>query len=502
MQLEMPSITVVSATSEAAGATIAGTNAMAGMGMKPLSGLPAFCRVIGRLQPTPASDIGFEVWLPSAGWDGRLHGVGVGGFGGFIDHGTLALALKAGQAAVATDTGHIGESRFGPMFDSRWAQGHPERIQDYSTRAIHASAIAAKQIIRAFYGRGPERSYFVGCSGGGRQGLVEASRYPEDYDGVLAGAPAATFTDMALNMINSVQAQSGDAALRPEQLPLIRDEVLQQCDALDGQSDGLIDDPRQCRLDESTLQCGTSRSPQCLSPAQTGALSRILSGPHDSTGRQLAPGFMPAGSEPGWNGFLVKGPYGGPGNAMLTGGLLQDFIPQPFATPDTFDFDRDSERLKAALSDTLDASPNLRRYFARGGKLIIWHGWADQAIAPEISIHYYDAMRRQSGVRAASSARLFMVPGVEHCTGGSGAAEFGQTGAPQPGETPETSIVAALQAWVEHRRQPDSLVGSRLAGGTRSQRQRLLCAWPRKAVLQAGADPDQAASYRCTDRMP
>ena len=506
--LKFGGVEIVSAMSQPAGAPVQGAR-LPGLtpgGGAPVAGLPAFCRVVGRIQPEPGSDIGFEVWMPSAGWDGRLHGVGIGGFAGSIDYLTLGLALKAGQAGVATDTGHKGGAQ-----DSSWAKGHPERVRDYGWRAIHLTTVAAKQLVHAFYGRGPDRSYFVGCSGGGRQGLMEAARYPDDYDGVVAGAPAASWTDLAIAMINPVQAQlPPGAVIRPEQATLIQDEVLRQCDALDGQVDGLVGDPRQCRLDVSKLACGASKSPQCFSPPQLAALSRIYAGPRDASGRQLAGAYLPGGSEVGtpfpqlgWEGYILKGPSGRPGGEALVEGLLSDVAQRPFATPATFDFNKDPARLKAALSRDLDAPPNLRRFFDRGGKLILWHGWADAAIPPEATLKYYAAMLRSSGPRAKASAQLFMVPGVQHCFGGTGPASFGQSQAPQPGEKPETSMVAALQAWVEGTKRPEKIIGRRGFGGfmgmpvSKPERQRLLCAWPAKAVLQAGADPDKASSYDC-----
>jgi feruloyl esterase len=444
--------------------------------------------------------------MPSEGWDGRLHGVGIGGFAGSIDYMTLGTAVKAGQAGAATDTGHTGT-----MIDSAWANGHPELVRDHGWRAIHLTTVAAKKLVAAFYGRGPDRSYFVGCSGGGRQGLMEASRFPDDYDGVLAGAPAAVWTDLTMSMINQIQAQlPAGAAIRSEQAHLIQDEVIKQCDALDGQTDGLVDDPRQCKLDSSKLACGASNSPQCLSSPQLTALARIFAGPHDASGRQLTGGYLPSGSEAGvpwptmgWEGYILTGSSGRPQGELLVGGLLKDLVQQPFATPATFDFNKDPARLRTALAADLDAKPDLRPFFKRGGKLILWHGWADAAIPPEATLKFHDAILRSSGPKANDSVRLFMVPGVQHCFGGTGPNMFGQIGAPPPGDTPDRNMVAALQAWVEGDKAPETLVGRRGLGGfmglpaPKPERQRLLCAYPKKSVLKPGADPDQASSYGC-----
>lgn len=473
------------------------------------SGLPAFCRVVGHIAPESGSDVGFEIWLPLSEWDGRLHGIGIGGFAGGIDYLSLGAAVKAGQVGLATDTGHSGT-----MMESAWAKGHPERVRDYGWRAIHVSTLAAKKIVTAFYGKGPDKSYFVGCSGGGRQGLMEAARYPEDYDGVVAGAPAANWTDLAIAMTNAVQAQRPPvgAPIRWDQTHLLQEEVVRQCDAKDGQIDGLIDDPRQCRFDATKLACDTSSSPQCFSPPQVAALERIQRGARDGRGRKLTGGYLASGSEAGnpapflgWEGYLLPPPGKQSNGDSHASGLLQDLAQTPIATTATFDFDKDPVRLKAALSRDLDAPTNLGRFFARGGKLILWHGWADPAIPPEATLRYQDAVMRQSGSRASTAVRLFMVPGVQHCSGGIGADVFGQTNIPKPGTAPDRDMVAALQAWVEGKRPaPESFVARRghndLTGTPQqaSERQRLLCAWPKKAVLRAGGNADAAASYVCT----
>jgi Tannase and feruloyl esterase len=508
--LNLKDVTIVSAASIAQGAPVPRSDLlpMFGPAATVARGLPAFCRVVGRISPEAGSDIGFEVWLPQQQvWDGRLHGIGIGGFAGVIDYFSLGQAVKAGQVGVSTNTGHTGG-----MQDYSWAKGHPQRVRDYSWRAIHLSTVAAKQLTAAAYGRRPDKSYFVGCSGGGRQGLMQAARFPDDYDGIVAGAPAASFSELAMALVNAHQAQVlPGATLRPSQTKLLQEEVLRQCDANDGQQDGLIDDPRQCRFDASKLLCSNSSSPQCFSEQQVGALRRLHAGPMSSAGRRLAGGYLPSGSEAGdpapmlgWEGYLMSGGASNSAGRGLADGMLGALIQKPFATVETFNFDTDPARLRAA-SRELDAPPNLRRFFARGGKLIMWHGWADAAIPPEATLRYHAAMVRQSGVRARDSVRLFMVPGVQHCYGGKGADVFGQSGAPSPNEAPERNMVMALQNWTEGKRPaPESLVGRRGHGGGMMgppapgpERQRLLCAWPKKAVLRTGADPDQVASYTC-----
>jgi pimeloyl-ACP methyl ester carboxylesterase len=500
-EMVIQSANLIAEGAKVPGARMMGASGEAGGGPE-LQGLPAFCRVVGSLRPEPGSDIGFEVWLPANGWDGRFHGIGIGGFAGSIDYMTLSGALKAGQASAATDTGHKGSPQ-----ESEWAKVHPERVRDHGWRAVHMTTVAAKQLIAGFYGRGPDRSYFVGCSGGGRQGLIEASRYPEDYDGIVSGAPAAIWTDMALSMINAIQAQQApDAGIRPEQAKFLQAEVLNQCDAVDGQADGLVNDPRQCNFDVAKLACSASESPQCFKPAQIEALRKIVAGPHDSAGKKLANGYLLAGSESGtpvphlgWEGYLLMGGDGKTASEFLAGGLLQNVIQQPFTTPETFDFDTDPARVKAAVAEDLE------RFFDRGGKLILWHGWADAAIPPEATLDLHKNILSSSGTKAADSVRLFMVPGLQHCFGGTGPDAFGQLGAPQKGATAERNIVSAMQSWVEDDRKPEQVIGLRdHAGfmgmpGPAAERQRLLCAHPATAVLKQGGNPDQASSYTCEE---
>lgn len=508
--LRLKAVTVVSATNIAQGAPVpsSGLLPMFGKMDTVARGLPEFCRVVGKITPEPGSDIGFEVWLP-ANWDGRLHGIGIGGFAGVIDYFALGQAVKAGQTGVATNTGHTGH-----MQDYSWAPGHPHKVRDYAWRAIHLSTVAAKQLIAARYGKAPDKSYFVGCSGGGRQGLMEAARYPEDYDAIVSGAPAANFTDLTLALTNATQAQlAPGAAIRPEQARLLQEEVLRQCDAGDGQADGLVADPRQCRFDAAKLSCKTSTSSLCFSDNQLAALARIHAGPATSAGRHLAAGYLPSGAEVGvpspqlgWEGYLLLGGNGRSGGSGLADGMLGALIHRPFATTASFDFDRHPAQLRAA-SRELDVPTDLSRFFARGGKLILWHGWGDAAIPPEATLKYYDDVLRRSGKQARDAVRLFMVPGMQHCAGGPGPDSFGHSGAPQVADTPERSMVAALQTWREGARPAPEMVIGRLGHGdfmrmsgrpeSQPERQRLLCAWPKRAVLSAGQDPNRATSYTC-----
>ncbi len=479
---------------------IEGATLLPGVG-PPLTAPKAFCRVIGHVSNEPGSNVGFETWLPMAGWDGRLHGTGNGGFAGLYYYGQMASAIAAGQATVGTDTGHQGA-----MDDASWAKGHPARVRDYAYRGVHVSAVAAKQVIAKFYGRGPDHAIFSSCSNGGRQALIEAGRYPEDYDGIVAGAPASNFTDLTVTMIAGYRAQMlPGAALRRDQADLLQKRVIEDCDTLDGLKDGLVSNPLQCRVAVRKLLCDETAAKACFSPQQVHALEALYAGPHDSRGRPIgAGGFTPSGAEAGplgWGTWLFAGQPGGATQSIgFPRGIFSNFTPAPLTSVETYDFDRDPAIVKAALGGMLDASPNLRSFFARGGKLAIYHGWGDPAVPPKLTLRYYKAMLAQSGAKARASSVLFMVPGLQHCLGGPGPVDFGQLLAPLPTGAPEHSIIASVQSWVATGRRPSSLIG-RLGGapalpdGTRPER--LLCAEPQKPVLAPGGNPDLAASYSC-----
>ncbi len=498
---EILSASLIPENGKVAGASGMSMNGSPGPG---ISGLPAFCRVIAKSVPEPGSDIRFEVWLPADNWNGRFTGVGNGGYAGPIDYADMATAIKVGQASASTDTGHTGNGQ-----QSEWAKGNPQKIRDYGWRAVHVMTAHAKALVSAFYGRPATSNIFMSCSNGGRQALMEASRFPEDYDGVIAGAPAARFTRLIMSMIWTVQAQQPPgAALRPDQAKFLQSEVLKQCDARDGQADGLVNDPRQCRFDPARLACGTSPAAQCFSPPQITALRRMLQGPSDSRGRPLAETYPVSGAEAGnpipglgWENWLMTGGAHQSANIMFPKGMLENFNTGLDPELAHWNWDRDPARFTAALGADLDAQPDMTRFFNRGGKLIIWHGWADAAIPPQHAISFYNDVLKQSGPRARTQMRLFLVPGMQHCFGGTGASIFGQFSPPSQDDSPDRNIALAMQHWVEQGRVPESFVtrrGFSMSGTYRpDEKQRLMCAYPKRARLTAGQDPDRAASYSC-----
>ncbi len=275
--LKLPSATITSAQQVAAGAFAAPQGFMEPGSMFNPKNLPAFCRVTATLKPAPDSDIKIEVWMPLTGWNHNFRGVGNGGFAGSIDYPGLAQAISSGFASASTNTGHDGTP-----IDAAWAKGHPDKIVDFGWRAIHETAVAAKAIVKAFYGEAPTHNYFTGCSNGGRQGLMEAQRFPEDYDGIIAGAPANYWTKVFATFISDIQAMQppSGAYITADKIPAIAKAVNAACDANDGVKDGVLNDPRECRFNPETLLCKQAETADCLNAAQVAALKKIYAGPH------------------------------------------------------------------------------------------------------------------------------------------------------------------------------------------------------------------------------
>lgn len=432
-------------------------------------GAPAFCRVVGIFPPR----VYFEVWLPLAGWNGRVLVVGNGGLAGQISgYPQMALALRQGYAVAATDTGHRGLS-----VDGSWALGRRDLVADYAHRAVHLTAQAAKRLTRAFYGRGPRHSYFLGCSTGGRQGLMEAQRYPWDFDGIVAGAPAISFTAFHVAQLWAIRSAlaTPEGYLSPRELAAVTRWILERWDAADGLRDGLLGNPLDVEVDYQALARDLS-----LRPQQVEVLRRIHTGPVDRRGQPLHPGFAP-GSEYAW-GLL----FGDPNRPFPIG--QEVFRYMVYGNPDWSWRDLDPERdLLAAqlrigtLLDTRD--PDLRPYAERGGKIILWHGWNDPGIPPGGTLRYYEEVLQVMGPEQGNGfLRLFLLPGVEHCRGGPGADEVDWLG--------------AIVDWVERGVPPERAAVAVQREGGRVAFQRPLCPYPTVARYEGGA-PQEASSFRC-----
>ncbi len=456
--------------------------------------LPAFCRVEGVIAPSSDSHIEFEVWMPLSGWNGRYLGVGNGGFAGSLMYWapdiytsnvpTVQSALMAGYATSSTDTGHEAAS----SSDGKWALGHREKIIDYGYRAVHETAETAKAIIRTFYRRAPAHSYFDSCSNGGRQGLMEAQRYPADYDGVIAGAPAAAMTHLVAGVEWDIQATEKDPAsyIPANKWPAVQAAVFAQCDARDELKDGLIEDPRRCDFKPSVLLCHGPESPSCLTAPQITALEKLYAGPRDSHGRQISPGLVPGGEALGVSGRA-------PGQSAIDG-LAQRWA-ELLQSPDrdwlTDNVEHDADRFDATLGQILNATNlDLTAFETRGGKLILFQGWSDPVISPLATIDYYQSViARLDRANAERFTRLYMVPGMPHCFGGSGPNTFG------------TPMLSALDRWVEKGVAPRAIVATKyrtngdLASGI--ARTRPLCPYPQVARFKGTGSIDVAANFAC-----
>jgi len=464
-------------------------------------GLPAFCRVVAEAKPTADSDIKIEVWMPVSGWNGKLQGVGNGGFAGLIDDMQLGIAMSKGYAATATDTGHAGSP-----IDATWALGHPEKVIDFGHRGIHEMTRVAIEAVHAFYGKAAQRSYFAGCSDGGREALMEAQRYPADYDGILAGAPANYWTALLSTAATDTQALTLDPAsfIPPAKIPTISAAVLAACDELDGVRDGILNDPRQCHFDPSTIQCKPDQDQEtCLTPPQAAALKKIYAGPHDAQGHEVFPGFLPGAEDGqgGW-GLWITGPA--PAKSLMAAFGIGYFSNMVYEKSDwdykTFTLQAGLKLAEEKTASALNAiNADLKPFKARGGKLILYHGWDDPAIPAINTVNYYDSVIAKMGQSDADSfVRLYMAPGMQHCGNGPGPDSFGQVGK-SSGDDPQHSVDAALEQWVEKGAAPSTIIATKNAAEDKQHATmtRSLCAYPQDAKYKGSGDTNDAANFVC-----
>lgn len=460
---------------------------------------PAFCRVQGVIKPTADSDVRFEVWMPSANWNGRFEGAGNGGFAGAINYGGLAMALRAGFASASTDTGHEASG-----IQASWALGHPEKTADFGYRAIHLTAVAGKAIVAAFYGSSPKYSYFSSCSDGGREALMEAQRFPRDYNGIIAGAPANYWTHLMAEAMWDVQAMLNDPAsyIPASKIPAISNAVLAACDTQDGLKDSIVTDPRKCNFHPEKLLCKGTDTNACLTAPQITALKKLYAGPTLPNGERIFPGHVPGGElgPNGWPGWIT-GPKPKDSAGFYFG--TRFFADMVFGDPAwdymkfnlTSDVQLADKRMGLILNAT---SPNLAAFNARGGKLILYHGWSDAAISPLNTINYYDSVLDAMGSqRAESFVRLYMVPGMQHCGGGPGPDSFGAL--PASDADAQHSVFAAIEEWVEHGTAPDSIIATKYAARSDHavEMTRPLCPYPEVAEYKGEGDLHDAANFVC-----
>ena len=464
--------------------------------------LPPFCRVSASAMPTSDSDIKIEVWMPMSGWNGKLQGLGNGGFAGLIDFPNLGVAMSKGYAATATDAGHAGSPT-----DATWALGHPEKVVDFGHRGIHEMTRVASEVVRAFYGRQPRRSFFAGCSDGGREALMEAQRYPADYDGILAGAPANAWTKLLTTAVWHTRALTLDDAsfIPPDKIPVIAAAVKAQCDAKDGVADDILADPRRCRFDPASIECKAGQtSNACLTAPQVVALRKIYDGPRDASGRQVFPGYVP-GAEEGGGGWTTWITGTAPRKSLMAVFGIGYFSNMVYGRPDwddrSFDLATDLRAAVEKTAQALDATDaNLDPFRARGGKLVMYHGWEDPAIPAVSTINYYDDVVTRLGRQNVDSfMRLYMVPGVQHCAGGPGPDAFGQMDEWSSDDAAH-SLRVALEQWVEKDSAPSTVIASKYAGqgpARTTTMTRPLCPHPQEAHYGGKGDTNDAASFAC-----
>jgi len=434
------------------------------------------CRVAATLKPSSDSDIKMELWMPVSNWNGRYQAVGNGAFNGNINTGAMATALARGYAVSSTDTGHTGGS-------ASFGLGHPEKVTDFGWRAVHETAGASKAIIAAYYGGAPKFSYFNGCSAGGRQAMQEAQRFPADFNGIIAGAPGLDWTGRAASAVRIAQRLEPNEAARlgQAQRQVLHAAVVESCDLQDGVKDGVLENPKKCTFDPGVLQCKGSEESSCLTTAQVETARMIYAGAVNPKTKRGINGLA-RGSELGWTDL------GWTASARATG--LDQFrflvFGDPSWTIQKFNWDSDIVQAEDRDNNTLNAlDPNLAPFIGRGGKLIQYHGWSDPQISPSGTTQYYERVTHTLGGRdkVHGSYRLFMAPGMGHCSGGEGPNTF--------------DMVTALERWVEGGVAPNQVPASISRTSPAINRSRPLCPFPEVAVYKGTGSTDEAANFAC-----
>jgi Tannase and feruloyl esterase len=447
-----------------------------------------FCRVAGYATPTGDSHIGFEVWLPiPENWNGNYVGIGNPGFVGDIRFGGMAREVARGSAAASTDTGHSDLNPTSEAPDA-WAMGHPEKVADWGHRAVHESAVAAKALIRAYYGKPEKLSFWSSCHEGGNQALTEAQKYPNDYDGIAAGDPAYYITHLQagseyLALVNVKDGVKSQSYIPPSKYPVIHRAVLDQCDALDGVKDGFIEDPTRCHFDPESIRCpGKADYASCLTAPQVETAKKIYEGAKFSDGKQIYPGFEP-GSELGW-GVMITGPE----PLSINNGFFKSIVfEDPKWDYHTFDVDRDTKLAETKYGAVVDYhDPNLTAFKARGGKLLLYQAWEETAIPPRSLIDYYQSVLATMGdtKETRDFVRLFMVPGMGMCPG------FGT------GNNGAFDALDVVEKWRTTGVAPDKIITSHRVGGE-VDRTHPACPYPQAAIYDGNGDPLDAASFSC-----
>jgi len=472
--LELTDVSITTASWEMPGE--GWTPAAAAGGQTPANVSAPFCRVQGVIE----TEIEFELWLPDpAAWNGKFLGAGVGGDAGAFNFNDLPRGVARGYAAATTNTGHRRQ-------DVNWMLGAPERLANYELRANHLLAVVSKQIIDAHYGRMPAYSYFIGCSGGGRQGLKEMQRFPGDYDGIISGANGPRTPEMTARRMWELRERDRNPGLMSAaDWRLIADAGVAACDGLDGVTDGVLEDPRACRFNIASLQCRGAKSETCLTAAQVQFAQRFYAPLHDEDGARIDEGLVPGVLVDSGRSQLALGSFG---RAIRR---LTDWDGADFHLRD------DLAALNRVMPELRADETDLRPFYARGGRVIMYTGWSDGAVAGRMVTGYYDAVRAEMGAEATDAfIRLYMMPGVYHCAGGPGPDRIGGAGRDAPIVDARHDLLSALEAWVERGEAPDAIIASRVTDGAVT-RTRPLCPYPQVARYNGGGDTDRAENFSC-----
>jgi len=472
--MKLPDTTITTAQAVPAGGFQAGGAGGRGGGNQYAS-LPAFCRVAATIKPTSDSEIKIEVWMPMAGWNGKFQGVGNGAWNGAIQTAALATGLARGYAIASTDTGHEGGS-------ASFALGHPEKLVDFGYRAVHEMTVKGKALTAAFYDNtAPRYSYFVGCSAGGKQAIKETQMFPADYDGVVAGSPGVNWSGRALQTIWVGQAVA-QAPIPQAKFAAINAAAVAACDAIDGVKDGVIENPRQCKFDPQVLLCKEGDSNTCLTAPQVETARKVYTNVSNSRTKQSLVAGLSPGSEIGWTTMAGAQPFG-PGVDLFKYVVFND----PMWDFKTLNWDADLDKTLKASKDMDALDPNLKPFFDRGGKIISYHGWSDPQISPGSTVDYYQTVLDKNGGagKVHENYRLFMVPGMNHCGGGTGTDQF--------------DMLTALENWVEKKQAPATISASRNANANTglTARTRPLCPYPQVAAYKGSGSADEAANFTC-----
>jgi hypothetical protein len=475
--------------------------------------MPAFCRVVASVKDAPDSDIQIEVWLPKEDWKGVFHGNGNGGYSGIVSFGYdgMEAGVKRGYASASTDMGTAPST---PL-DGDALVGHPQKWKDWGLLSTHVMTETGKEISKAFYGQQPKRAYFTGCSTGGQQGLIEAQYYPDDYDGILVGAPvvsrtwghAAVLWDyLAANLKPGHKLSDAKLAL------LTKSAVAACAGKTNGlKSDAFIADPASCDFDPTALTCKGTDAPECLTPSEVETAKAFYSGPTDShTGKPLYYGWPPGSESGSFNWGFLETPANAPNEPSFDG--LFKWVFGADWNWRNFNFDQDMAKVDATLGPVLNGAVtgDVGAFRSRGGKLLMYQGWADPIVAPDQTISFYKGLAGKFGgdEDVQKFAKLFMAPGVGHCGGGPGPNSLNSAvfrGIQPPSRGPEDDAFAALAQWVEDGKAPSQIIATKYVDDDPSKGialQRPLCPYPQKPWYNGAGDTADAKNFTCAVAKP